>query len=118
MAPRSTSTRRRATSPSAASPSPSSTDSSPDTPEIPNLDTAAAPPPDQDAPVSSPELADAAIEGLPVELGLAPTRAGNTHAQLVALVNAVDAYARGVGSWDDLLYHLEAAKVLLYPGTA
>lgn len=113
MAPRSTSTRRRATSPSAASPSPSSTGSSPVTPATPNLEADTPSPQDLDAPASSPELAAAAIEGLPVELGLAPTRAGNTHAQLVALVNAVDAYTSRGGSWDDVLYAAELAKTLL-----
>ncbi len=135
MTQRSTSTRRRATSPSAGSASPSSTDSSPVTPEIPNLEAAPPNPPGPDAPVSSPETDSAeadhaasldrferiatehpeAVAAHMERMGSAMPilRAGNTHAQLVALVDAVDAYARGAGSWDDVLYQLETAKALL-----
>ena len=113
MARRSTSTPRRATSPSAASPSASSTDSSPVTPLTPGHEAPPPPLPGRENPVSSPELEAKAEELVAAVETARPTRAGNTHAQLVALVNAVDAYARGVGSWDDLLYQLETAKALL-----
>lgn len=135
MEPRSTSTRRRATSPSAGSPSPSSNNSSPATPEIPNPETAAPPLPDLDAPISSPEEESAeadhaaSLERLDrierehpgavaahmerLASGIPALRAARSREQLHALVEAVDAYARGAGSWDDVLGQLADAKALL-----
>lgn len=135
MARKSTSARRQATSPSAGSASSSSTDSSPAMPATPNHEAAPPDQPDPDAPVSSPETDSAEADHAAsldrferiatehpeavtahmerLESAMPILRASRTHAQLVALVDAVDAYARGGGSWDEVLYQVETAKALL-----
>lgn len=95
MAPRSTSTRRQATSPSASSPSPSSTDSSPDTLGIPNPEEAPPDPQDLEAPASSPDL----------------------HELLFALTGAAIRYGLGRGSWDDVSFEVHRI-VAFFPDLA
>lgn len=113
MARKSTSTPRRATSPSASSPSLSSIDSSPDTLETPSPEAATPGPPGLDAPVSSPEpgLSDvtATVDDLVTRRGLHNAIRG----QLATLVEAIDAYTGQGGPWDDVLYQVETAKALL-----
>lgn len=113
MARRRTSTPTAAPSPAADSPPATSIASRPAT-ELPSTsDEAAAltstpksldPSPESDLS----EAAAAAVELITIQ-GLH----GAVYGQLAVLVEALDAYARAAGSWDDVLLQLELAKALL-----